>query len=218
MVLDLFLEEVVEKSESLLQMTVEAGEPVEPSHRGKKIGGTERGQELGRLPQLVVELAPPALAVLRTAPAESLPANNVVEEAEGHIADVGLLIPGAGLGDGLNEDANLLLSDCPKGLDPLRGVQLEHTDLAELAPPLAVGGEGNAVATVGETLGDGGGGPTAEDCIVGPIDLFGHGGVGDNEGWDAAKLQVHERPILISQAEERAVGGLSELMEIPNER
>jgi len=86
--------------------------------------------------------------------ADGLPDEGVIDEPVDHLGEVDGGACAGERGEVLNEPGNLLLPDVPVRQQPGgAGVeQLRHTDLPELTPPLAVGGEGEVSAVVGECV------------------------------------------------------------------
>jgi hypothetical protein len=65
-------------------------------------------------------------------------------------------------------------------------------DLPDLAPVLAVGGEGDVCGAVEEDVGDGGRGPGSEHVVMCAQDSLSSARRGDDEGWHGAETDEHE--------------------------
>jgi len=84
--------------------------------------------------------------------ADGLQHEGVIDELGHHLGEVDGSACGGGRTDVLEEPGHLLLADVLERLHPGVGEQLRHADLAELAPPLAVGCQRDVVAVEGESF------------------------------------------------------------------
>jgi len=83
---------------------------------------------------------------------------------------------GARSADLLHEGRDRLFPEHAEGIDPLRAEEVHDGDAAQLAPPLAVGAEGDVSAVVEEAVGRALQRAAAEDVVLGLEDRLGHGG------------------------------------------
>lgn len=104
-----------------------------------------------------------------------------------------------------------------EGLNSACAEELGDAETTDLLVVIVVRGEGDVDAAVGKQgacheLRAG-----AEDEVLGFED-FGSGGFGgDDDGWDLAQLEVHERAVLGGEVSERDVGESAEFQEVSDD-
>lgn len=85
-------------------------------------------------------------------------------------------------------------------------------DAAEGPPMVAVGSEADGGAAVAEDAGCEGVGAVGEDGVVSGEAVLGGGGRGDDDGGEAAEVELHHGAVLLGERLESAVGrGLQEV-------
>lgn len=112
-----------------------------------------------------------------------------------------------------------MLTDEAVGADLLHREELRGDDLPDVAPVLAVRGEGDVRRAVEEDVGDDGAWPGREDVVVGAQDgLRGARGRHD-DGRDGAKAEKHEAAAAVprGQVPERDVGEGAHQVEVPDD-
>ena len=119
--------------------------------------------------------------------------------------------------------SNILLPDAAEGPDAARGEELEHADPPELAPQVAVGGEDDVAAAVGEHGQRRRQAPARERGVVGLHHLPGGLGRGHHQRGHGAEAEHHERAVPGGQVpqgpvREVAVPGQEEVVEAADER
>ncbi|BAS79342.1 Os02g0570800 [Oryza sativa Japonica Group] len=104
-----------------------------------------------------------------------------------------------------HEPRHLALSDALERPHPGGGEQLLHADLAEVAPPLAVGREGDVAAAEGDLLDGGGEVAVGEPEVLVLQDLLRHRRRRHDHRGDLAHPQLHDGAVLLRQRAQRAV-------------
>lgn len=95
--------------------------------------------------------------------------------------------------------------------------EVEVANLPDVAPPLAVGRKGDAVAAVGHDLRAGAEGSAPEVGVVGLEEGGGHGGGGGDDGVSATEPEVEEGAIDVGKVVEGLVWLRPELREVPHD-
>ncbi|WVZ67352.1 hypothetical protein U9M48_016441 [Paspalum notatum var. saurae] len=163
-----------------------AQEPGRREHVAEARPGLDASQPLL---QDLQELVPPAEPLAQDG------AQHGVGDERGHPrADVhsrpGAAAPALG-GDGGHQPSGLVLADGAQGPDARRAEQLHGAHLAEVAPPAAVGGEGDAQSLVRRGPHAQAHGPRREHGVVRLEHLARRVAGRDHHGRDLAQLQVH---------------------------
>jgi len=113
-------------------------------------------------------------------------------------------------GDGADEVRHLVLPDAPEREHAPVAEDLEHAQLAELAPLRVVGGAEDVVAAAGDGLEGGAQVAVAEGEVVGPHHLPGSLRGGDHQRGQFPEAEHHEGPVGAGHLAQRPVREVAE--------
>lgn len=180
----------------------------EPAHQPRGRVQVRQVEPAGQ-PHHFVQLAHVLVPVL-TPVADDRARGDVVDHAADPLAEVDGPAVGGLPGDGAQEVRHLLLPDAPEREHAALAEELEHAQLAELAPVGVVGGEDEVLAPTADGVEGDGQAAVAEGEVVRPHHLPGGLGGGDHQRGHGAEAEHHERPVGSGHLAQRPVGQVAE--------
>ncbi|THU48986.1 hypothetical protein C4D60_Mb06t04800 [Musa balbisiana] len=184
--------ESIELKKDILKPGLRSSDHVHPPEHGEVVCYEEGGKDCLTLFGGAVETVVAAIA-------KGGPASDTGSKREQLLTQVDDDRVGSTRTDRFHGSLDLVLSHGSKGRDLLGGEELRHANLPQIPPMASVRGEGHVGAAEGEFRGGDGARPAAALEVVGSEDLLGRPRGRDDHDGDMAKLQAHDRAVLLGE-------------------